>query len=61
MTMNHKLFHLCWLCRILTMDNDGDVEHDHYDYYRGVAHVWHIPHICHEPHEYIRVNFFGPV
>ena len=20
-----------------------------------------IPHICHEPHEYIRVNFFGLV
>ena len=41
MTMNHKLFHLCWLCRILTMDNDGDVEHNHYDYYRGFDHVWH--------------------
>ena len=39
MTMNLKLFHLGSLCKILTMDNDGDVEHDHYDYYRGFAHV----------------------
>ena len=36
--MNHKLFHLGSLGRILTMDDvdDGDVDHDHY--YRGVDH-----------------------
>ena len=36
--MNHKLFHLSSLCRILIMEDDGDVDHDRYDYYRGVDH-----------------------
>ena len=38
MAMNHKLFHIGSLGRILTMDDDGDVDHDHYDYYCGVDH-----------------------
>ena len=38
MAMNHKLFDLGSLGRILTMDDDGDVDHDRYDYYCGVDH-----------------------